>query len=271
MPELPEVETTRRGIAAHIIGSSITEVCVRQPALRWPIPEDLPQHVQGQVLHKIDRRAKYLLFYFETGCLLIHLGMSGSLRILAPDVLPLKHDHVDITFQAGCVLRYTDPRRFGAILWLGQYPEQHPLLKKLGPEPLSDAFNGEHLHTLSRNRTLTVKQFIMDQSMVTGVGNIYANEALFASGIRPTRRAGNISLQRYQVLATHIKRILSAAIAQGGTTLRDFTNSDGKPGYFKQQLHVYGRTGLHCKQCQQILQEVRITGRTSVFCAHCQH
>jgi formamidopyrimidine-DNA glycosylase len=271
MPELPEVETTRRGLAPHIVGRKITAVAVRHPTLRWPIPTDLQQHLQGQALQAIDRRAKYLLFQFENGCLLIHLGMSGRLRILTEDLPPAKHDHVDIIFDTRYILRYTDPRRFGAILWLGQHPEQHPLLSKLGPEPLSEAFNGEHLYTLSRNRKLMVKQFIMDQAIVTGTGNIYANEALFASGIKPTRAVGNISLQRYQTLATHIKSILTAAIAQGGTTLRDFTNSEGKPGYFKQQLHVYGRTGLPCTQCQHILQEVRINGRSSVFCAQCQH
>ena len=270
MPELPEVETTRRGIASHITGKRVSALTVRHPTLRWPIPTDLMQHLHGQVLHNIDRRAKYLLFNFESGCLLIHLGMSGSLRLITTDTPPAKHDHVDIVFEPNCILRYTDPRRFGAILWLGQNPEQHALLKKLGPEPLSDAFTGEHLFKLSRNRKLAVKQFIMDQSIVTGTGNIYANEALFASGIRPTCAIGSISLAQYQILATHIKHILTAAIAQGGTTLRNFTDSDGKPGYFKQQLHVYGRTGLPCSQCQEILQEVRISGRSSVFCAHCQ-
>ncbi len=271
MPELPEVETTRRGLIPHIIGRRITTAIIRHPTLRWPIPTDLQQYIQNQVLLSIDRRAKYLLFHFENGCLLIHLGMSGSLRILTENLTPAKHDHVDIVFDNDCILRYTDPRRFGAILWLGMHPEQHLLLKKLGPEPLSNEFTGEHLYTLSRNRKLMVKQFIMDQAIVAGTGNIYANEALFASGIKPTLAASNISLHRYQNLATQIKNILTTAIAQGGTTLRDFTNSDGKPGYFKQQLHVYGRTGLPCSRCQQILQEVRINGRSSVFCAKCQH
>jgi formamidopyrimidine-DNA glycosylase len=270
MPELPEVETTRRGVAAHILGRRVTALDIRQPRLRWPIPTDLSQYIQGRELLSIDRRAKYLLFNFESGCLLIHLGMSGSLRILTKYLPAAKHDHVDIRFDDEYVLRYTDPRRFGAILWLGQNPEQHMLLKKLGPEPLSDAFTGEHLFELSRSRKLVVKQFIMDQHIVTGTGNIYANEALFASGIRPTRAAGAISLKRYQNLANHIKNILTVAIAQGGTTLRNFTDSEGKPGYFKQQLHVYGRAGLPCTHCQHILEEVRINGRTSVFCAQCQ-
>lgn len=270
MPELPEVETTRLGIAPHITGLQVSGLTVRHPTLRWPIPADLLQHIQNQTLQRIDRRAKYLLFYFDSGCLLVHLGMSGSLRILTAHLPPAKHDHVDISFGKNCMLRYTDPRRFGAILWLGKNPEQHPLLKKLGPEPLSKDFTGEHLYTLSRNRKLTVKQFIMDQAVVTGTGNIYANEALFASGILPTRAINSIALEEYDRLAAHIKRILSAAIAQGGTTLRDFTNSDGKPGYFRQQLHAYGRSGLPCTQCQKPLQEIRINGRTSVFCGQCQ-
>ncbi|MEQ1638205.1 MAG: bifunctional DNA-formamidopyrimidine glycosylase/DNA-(apurinic or apyrimidinic site) lyase [Methylococcales bacterium] len=270
MPELPEVETTRRGIASHITGRQVTGLTIRQSRLRWLIPNDLQLRLQGQGLQRIDRRAKYLLFYFESGCLLIHLGMSGSLRILTKVLPPAKHDHVDIVFDSAYVMRYTDPRRFGAILWLGQHPEQHVLLTKLGPEPLSDDFTGEHLYQLSRNRKLNVKQFIMDQAIVTGTGNIYANEALFASGIKPTRAAGNIALQRYQTLAAHIKSILTAAIAQGGTTLRNFTDSDGNPGYFKQTLHVYGRAGLPCTQCQQVLKEVRINNRTSVFCERCQ-
>ncbi|NOT86471.1 MAG: bifunctional DNA-formamidopyrimidine glycosylase/DNA-(apurinic or apyrimidinic site) lyase [Methylococcaceae bacterium] len=270
MPELPEVETTRRGIESHITGLQVSGLTIRHPTLRWPIPADLLQHVHNQTLHRIDRRAKYLLFYFDSGCLLVHLGMSGSLRILTERLPPAKHDHVDIVFGADCILRYTDPRRFGAILWLGQNSEQHPLLAKLGPEPLSDDFTGEHLHQLSRNRKVNVKQFIMDQAVVTGTGNIYANEALFASGILPTRAINSIALAEYDRLVVHIKRILTAAIAQGGTTLRDFTNSDGKPGYFKQQLNVYGRTGLPCTHCQNPLQEVRINGRSSVFCGQCQ-
>jgi formamidopyrimidine-DNA glycosylase len=267
MPELPEVETTRLGIVHHILGGCVEAVLVRKFSLRWPIPVDLEAILHGQTLLKLERRAKYLLFYFENGCLLIHLGMSGSLRIL-PQLAPAaKHDHVDILFDKHRVLRYTDPRRFGAVLWLGQCPDTHALLKNLGPEPLSDAFNGEHLFVLSRKRKLAVKQFIMDQHIVTGTGN---NEALFSSGIRPDRAAGDISLPRYEALANHIKTILAAAIAQGGTTLRDFTNSEGKPGYFKQQLSVYGRTGLPCRHCQQTLTEIRLSGRSSVFCSNCQ-
>lgn len=284
MPELPEVETTRRGIEPHLTDKQVTGVCVRQPKLRWPVPDNLAQLIQGHTLERIERRAKYLLFYFENGCLLIHLGMSGSLRILelnpnrvnepnlaaTIDFEPNKHDHLDIIFDSTCLLRFNDPRRFGTILWLGQTPEQHPLLANLGPEPLSDEFTGVHLYNASRNRKRCVKQFIMDQSIVTGTGNIYANEALFASGIRPGRASGDISLKRYQTLAQHIKSILTAAIIQGGTTLRNFSNAEGKPGYFKQQLHVYGRAGLPCTKCRQPLRETRINNRSSVFCMHCQ-
>lgn len=284
MPELPEVETTRRGIEPHIVKRLVTNVCIRQPKLRWPIPEQLANILLGQQLIGITRRAKYLLFYFETGCLLVHLGMSGSLRVLSPEsdhireldiqkiieVTPNKHDHVDIIFDDQFMLRYNDPRRFGSMLWLTDAPKNHPLLNHLGPEPLAEEFKGQHLYEASRNRKINVKQFIMDQSVVTGVGNIYANEALFLSRIHPLRPAGNITLEDYQILAEHIKTILAAAIRQGGTTLRNFSNAEGKPGYFKQQLHVYGRANLPCRCCQQALEEIRINNRTSVFCPHCQ-
>ncbi len=284
MPELPEVETTRRGIEPHITNRLVTNVAIRQSKLRWPIPEQLPDILRGQKLTKITRRAKYLLFYFETGCLLVHLGMSGSLRVLSPqsdqlreldlptiaELPPAKHDHVDIIFDDQFMLRYNDPRRFGSMLWLTDAPEHHPLLKSLGPEPLDDDFKAQHLYEISKGRKINVKQFIMDQSVVTGVGNIYANEALFLSRLHPLRPAGNIRLEEYQRLAEHIKAILVAAIRQGGTTLRNFSNADGKPGYFKQQLHVYGRSGLPCSHCQQTLEEIRINNRTSVFCPHCQ-
>lgn len=270
MPELPEVETTRRGIAPHIEGQRINKVIIRQPRLRWPVPESLAQLLTASLLHRVQRRAKYLLFQFDRGNLLIHLGMSGSLRIVSINETVGKHDHVEFVFSNEKILRLTDPRRFGAVLWLGEDAHQHPLLSKLGPEPLSDAFNGEHLFTLSRTRTLTVKQFIMDQCIVTGVGNIYASEALFRSRIRPMTAAGKISRIRYERLSTMIKDVLSLAITQGGTTLRDFVGSDGKPGYFKQHLHVYGRGGLACTQCQRPLKELKLAGRSSVYCSHCQ-
>jgi len=270
MPELPEVETTRRGIAPHIEGQRVSRILVRQPRLRWPIPETVLERLPPAQLHRVRRRAKYLLLEFETGHLLMHLGMSGSLHIVDPQHDAGKHDHLDLVFDNGQALRLTDPRRFGAVLWLGADPLEHPLLARLGPEPFSNEFAGSYLYRLSRGRKLPVKQFIMNQHIVTGVGNIYASEALFHSGIRPTRPAGKISAVRYQHLADAIKEVLAQAIAQGGTTLRDFVGGDGKPGYFQQQLHVYGRTGLPCSRCGHPLQETRLGNRSSVYCSHCQ-
>jgi len=269
MPELPEVETSRRGISPHIVDKPIQNVLLRHHQLRWPIPDDLLQHIHYQPVLNVDRRAKYLLVRFATGTLLIHLGMSGSLRICDLDAPIQKHDHVDFVFT-DCVLRYTDPRRFGAILWLGQSPEAHPLLSILGPEPLSDAFTAEWLYATSRNRKVPIKQFIMDQKVVTGVGNIYATEALFTAKISPIRAANNISLKRYAILVDEIKLILSQAIKQGGTTLRDFVGGDGKPGYFQQTLHVYGKTGERCPVCDNPLTSVKLAARNSVYCNHCQ-
>jgi formamidopyrimidine-DNA glycosylase len=270
MPELPEVETTRRGITPHIIRQNIQRIIVRQPKLRWPIPEDLPQLLANALLLNIERRAKYLLLEFDTGFILIHLGMSGSLRIIDKNIPAEKHDHIDFVFHNNKALRLTDPRRFGSVLWLGNSPYCHALLNKLGPEPFSDTFNGNYLYQLSRGKKLVVKQFIMNQEVVTGVGNIYANESLYLSGIRPSLAAGQISRKRYQILSKHIKKILEQAIAQGGTTLRNFVGGNGKPGYFKQQLNVYGRSGLPCPNCKQLLKEIRISNRSTVFCKNCQ-
>ena len=270
MPELPEVETTRRGISPHLLGQTLTEIIIRQPRLRWPISPELAAQTEGEVLQAIERRAKYLLLYFPKGCLLIHLGMSGSLRIITDAQESAKHDHVDMIFRPDCILRYNDPRRFGAILWLGLKPMQHPLLANLGPEPFADAFNAAYLVQHSRQRKQVIKQWLMHQGTVTGVGNIYANEALFQSGINPLRPIAQISLPEYERLVTAVKTILQAAITQGGTTLRNFTNSEGKPGYFKQQLFVYGRGGQPCKHCQTLLSETRINGRSSVYCSQCQ-
>lgn len=270
MPELPEVETTRRGIAPHIEGQRIERVIVREPRLRWPVPETLAQTLSGLYIESVSRRGKYLLLSTPAGTLLIHLGMSGSLRIITASQEVGKHDHVDFAFTNGTVLRFNDQRRFGAILWTSDAPERHPLLKDLGPEPLLEDFNGELLYQLSRNRKTAVKSFIMDSHIVVGVGNIYANEALFMAGIRPTRQAGKISLERYRKLAECIRIVLSLAIQQGGTTLRDFVNEAGKPGYFQQQLRVYGRAGLACVDCRQPLTEIRISNRSTVFCSHCQ-
>ena len=270
MPELPEVETTRRGIAPHIEGQIITDVIVRQPRLRWAVPDLLSQTLVGQAIRSVSRRAKYLLFETDTGTLIVHLGMSGSLRILSQDLAPGKHDHVDFIFAGGTVLRFNDPRRFGAVLWTFAPTAEHPLLKDLGPEPLLPDFTGDLLYQLSRNRKMPVKSFIMDSHIVVGVGNIYANEALFLAGILPARPAGKIALARYQRLVETIRIILQDAITQGGTTLRDFVNESGKPGYFQQQLRVYGRGELPCKVCLQPLLEVRIANRSTVYCPHCQ-
>lgn len=269
MPELPEVETSRRGISPHLIGKAVTDVQLRHTQLRWKIPENLLSYIKNEALLSIERRAKYLLLNFATGTLLIHLGMSGSLRICPLNTAAQKHDHLDLIFPH-CLLRFTDPRRFGAVLWLGLHPEHSPLLNKLGPEPLSNDFNSAYLYNASKSRKLPVKQFIMDQSVVTGVGNIYATEALFSAGIRPTRSAGNISQKRYQLLVAAIKEILQQAIQQGGTTLKDFVGGDGKPGYFQQALHIYGKTGQNCPRCQTPLKTVRLAARASVYCPKCQ-
>lgn len=269
MPELPEVETSLRGIRPHIIDKPVIDVQLRHTQLRWKIPENLLSYLKDERLTGVERRAKYLLLNFATGTLLIHLGMSGSLRICPLNTAAQKHDHVDIIFP-DCLLRFTDPRRFGAILWLGLTPELSPLLSKLGPEPLSDNFNARYLYHSAKARKLPVKQFIMDQKVVTGVGNIYATEALFAAGIRPTRSAGKISQQRYQLLVAAIKEILAQAIQQGGTTLRDFVGGDGKPGYFQQTLHIYGKAGERCPSCRTPLKAIRLAARNSVYCPKCQ-
>lgn len=274
MPELPEVETTCRGIEPHIKGAAVRQVTVRKHQLRWLIPEDLPELLNGMSVTAVKRRAKYLLIEMikgsDEGCLLIHLGMSGSLRIVDVSCPPEKHDHVDIVFNNGSVLRYTDPRRFGAVLWITGVPEQHELLKNLGPEPLSDKFDVELLFGKSRGKKGPVKNFIMDGHVVVGVGNIYASESLFRAGIDPRRAAGRISKQRYARLVVAIKQVLAEAIEQGGTTLKDFVGGDGKPGYFKQSLQVYGRTGESCVQCKRQIREVIIGQRNSFYCVGCQ-
>ncbi|KIL04171.1 5-hydroxymethyluracil DNA glycosylase [Stutzerimonas stutzeri] len=269
MPELPEVETTRRGIAPHLLGQTIERVVVRDRRLRWPIPEDLDVRLSGQRIEAVERRAKYLLIRVQSGTLIAHLGMSGSLRLVPAELPAAKHEHVDILLGSGQALRYTDPRRFGALLW-SELPLEHPLLASLGPEPLDEGFDGRRLYELSRGRSMAVKPFIMDNAVVVGVGNIYASEALFAAGIDPRRPAGGISRARYERLAAEIKRILAMAIERGGTTLRDFVGGDGKPGYFQQELFVYGRGGAFCKLCGSTLREVRLGQRASVYCGRCQ-
>jgi formamidopyrimidine-DNA glycosylase len=269
MPELPEVETTRHGIAPYLEGVRVSRVVVRERRLRWPIPEDLDVRLSGQRFVQVRRRAKYLLLQAESGTLISHLGMSGSLRLVPTGTPAERHAHVDIELESGLALRYTDPRRFGALLWSAD-PLNHELLRNLGPEPLTDDFSGVRLYQCSRGRHMAVKPFIMDNAVVVGVGNIYASEALFAAGIDPRREAGSISAARYARLAGEIKRILAYAIERGGTTLRDFVGGDGQPGYFQQELFVYGRGGEFCKRCGGSLREVRLGQRASVYCGKCQ-
>jgi formamidopyrimidine-DNA glycosylase len=269
MPELPEVETARRGLLPHVAGRRVERVLLRRPDLRWPIPREVEALLPGQRIDAIRRRAKYLLLDTEAGSALLHLGMSGSLRVLPADAPLRTHDHVDIALDNDRVLRFNDPRRFGCLLW--QAPGQtHPLLAGLGPEPLSEDFDGQHLFAVSRGRKAPVKTFLMDQAVVVGVGNIYAAEALFLAGISPLRAAGQVSRGRYAALADAVKAILSHAIARGGTTLRDFISPDGAPGYFEQELLAYGRGGAPCPRCGRPLKQASIGQRASVWCGHCQ-
>ena len=270
LPELPEVETIRKGIMPHVQNHKVQEVVIRQSKLRWPVSPELREEMTGQYITSVQRRGKYLLLGTAGGTLLVHLGMSGSLRILAHNQVPQKHDHIDIVLEGSKLLRYTDPRRFGCMLWLRGDIYSHELLRSLGPEPLGMDFSGAVLFQKSRLRKTPVKSFIMDSHVVVGVGNIYANEALFLAGINPRIAAGKIARQRYQTLVRCIKDILQQAIELGGTTLRDFTDSDGKPGYFKQALRVYGRSGLPCTSCHQKLKEIRLGQRSTVYCTRCQ-
>ncbi|SNY97333.1 bifunctional DNA-formamidopyrimidine glycosylase/DNA-(apurinic or apyrimidinic site) lyase [Halomonas sp. hl-4] len=274
MPELPEVETTRQGIAPYLEGQEITEVRVRQPSLRVPVPEDFAERLVGSRVGGLTRRAKYLQMPVVTdegkATLLWHLGMSGSLRIAQVGDLPKKHDHVDVVTQSGYVLRYHDPRRFGFVDWQQGDGSADKRLAHLGPEPLDDTFNGRWLYRMSRNKRVAVKPFLMDNRVVVGAGNIYAAEALFMAGIDPRRAAGLISLARYEQLALAVKEVLAAAIIQGGTTLRDFVSGQGEPGYFAQRLNVYGRHGQPCMRCGAELRRITLGQRSSVFCPGCQ-
>lgn len=270
MPELPEVETTRLGLTPHVAGQTIAQVLIREARLRWPVPVELPGLLQGQCIRGLGRRGKYLLFDFDHGCLIVHLGMSGSLRLAQTDEALKKHDHIELLLASGQVLRYHDPRRFGAMLWSSEAVQNHPLLAALGPEPLGEDFDGDCLHRQAQGRSMAVKPFIMDSRIVVGVGNIYASEALFRAGIHPGRAAGKVSLARYRRLAAAIRAVLGAAIAQGGTTLRDFVNGHGQPGYFQQTLSVYGREGLSCPVCASPVQCRRLGQRSTYFCPTCQ-
>jgi formamidopyrimidine-DNA glycosylase len=269
MPELPEVEITGRGIAPHVIGKKITRVVVRERRLRERIADNFVKKLQGQQVQSVVRRAKYLIIQLETGALLIHLGMSGTLRILHKDQPPRAHDHVDVHFMHGVILRFNDPRRFGLIQWCLD-PMIHPRLSTLGVEPLTRAFNANYLLQYARHCRQPVKSMVMDQKCVVGVGNIYAQESLFYAGISPLQIANTITLAQWQRLVVEIKRILRQAIAKGGTTLKDFMHADGKPGYFRLVLAVYGREKEPCKQCQSLLKMCKIQGRTTCYCSRCQ-
>ncbi len=270
MPELPEVETTRRGIAPVLEGHRITELIVRERRLRWPVPIDLEENLRGQVIHHVERRAKYLLLKTANGTAMVHLGMSGSMRIVDKYSAPEVHDHFDIVVDGGDVVRFNDPRRFGSLLWAGLTPAEHPLLAELGPEPFSNDFTGKYLWQSGRGRKVAIKQHVMNSKIVAGVGNIYANESLFRAGIHPKRAAGRIALPRMTKLAGEIHAVLAEAVRQGGTTLRDYRGSDDKPGYFRQKLLVYGRAGEACKQCGDLIRRTVQGQRATYYCSTCQ-
>ena len=270
MPELPEVETARRGIDPHLRGQRVVGVDLRQTHLRFPVTRGLVKSLTGARISEVGRRAKYLLIRTNRGTLLIHLGMSGSLRILAGFEAASRHDHCDIWLENGHGLRFTDPRRFGSLLWTTKDPLNHRLLKHLGPEPLTKDFTGAYLYALSRRRKTPIKPLIMDGRVVVGIGNIYASEALFAAGIRPTRQSGRISLERMELLVARIKDVLHRAIRAGGTTLRDFTGSEGTPGYFAQELSVYDRAGQPCPRCSAPVRKKVLGQRASYYCVDCQ-
>ncbi len=271
MPELPEVETTKRGISPHVLGKKITKVIVRESRFRWPISPELQAQVEGYTVRTIERRAKYLLFGLDHGYFMLHLGMSGSLFITKQSNPVQKHDHVEFYLPNKLSLRFNDPRRFGSLLWVGSSPHEHELLLRLGPEPFANEFNGDWLFKKSRGKKCAVKNYIMDNHTVVGVGNIYANEALFLSGIRPGKAARRISRAQYNSLATIIVDVLNASIDMGGTTLKDFVGGDGKPGYFQQTLQVYGRANKPCRTCQSPIKLIRLGQRSTYYCPQCQN
>jgi formamidopyrimidine-DNA glycosylase len=270
MPELPEVETTRRGIAPHVTGRRVVRIDVYDPRLRWPVPADLDIRMRGRVIERVDRRSKYLLFHVGAAALLVHLGMTGTLRVFRDPPPRRKHDHVDIVLDDGALLRYHDPRRFGALLWIASSKKGHPLLDALGPEPFDPAFDAAYLWRTTRARRAAIKLALMDNHVVTGVGNIYANEALFRAGIRPTARAVRLSKARLGRLVAAVRDVLNAAIAKGGSTLRDYVGSDGAAGYFQLDYFVYARAGEPCRVCATPIRLSRIGARSSFHCPQCQ-
>ncbi|VEG91341.1 bifunctional DNA-formamidopyrimidine glycosylase/DNA-(apurinic or apyrimidinic site) lyase [Legionella spiritensis] len=271
MPELPEVETTAQGIRPHILHQTISEIIVREPRLRRPVPKSLHENGCGQTIEDVTRRAKYIILHLTKGYLLIHLGMTGHFRLFnTGSMTPGKHDHIDLCLQNNLTLRYNDPRRFGLWLATDTEPSRHPLLAALGPEPLTDDFNPAYLYARARGRKQSIKSFIMDNRIVVGVGNIYASECLFLAGIHPLTSAGALDERQAEILTHYIKETLQRAIQAGGTTLKDFYASDGKPGYFALELQVYGRKNQPCFSCGNLIAAETIAGRTSSFCPHCQ-
>jgi formamidopyrimidine-DNA glycosylase len=270
MPELPEVETIRRGIAPHVVGRTVERVIVRDRRLRWPIPKGFERALAGRAIRSVDRRGKYLLLDLDGGRVILHMGMTGWLRLMKPGEPATKHDHLDLELSGGVALRFNDPRRFGAALWWPAAQREHALLKDMGPEPFDDAFNAAYLFTLSRGRSAPVKNFLMDGRVVVGVGNIYAVEALFRARIRPMRAAGKVTRAEYGTLVTAVRAVLEAAIKAGGTTFSDFRDADGEPGYFVQKLDVYDRAGQPCRRCRAPIKRLVIGQRSSFYCPRCQ-
>lgn len=270
MPELPEVETTRRGVEPHVVGRRILALAVHEPRLRWRVPDNVPDLVQGQRILHTGRRGKYLLLGLESGTLLLHLGMSGSLRVLPAETPRVLHDHFDLLLDSGLTLRFNDPRRFGSLHYTTESPHEHPLLKRLAPEPLDEAFNAEYLWRITRKRRVAIKQLLMNSTLVVGVGNIYASEALFRARIRPRRQARTLTRAEVVRLARAVRTVLKLAIRVGGTTLRDYVGADGNPGYFKQKLYVYERAGEPCRVCATPVKQIAQGQRSTYYCPQCQ-
>jgi formamidopyrimidine-DNA glycosylase len=270
MPELPEVETTRRGVDPHVVGRKIVALNVYEPRLRWRVADTMAAEVAGQKIKRTGRRAKYLLLELESGTLILHLGMSGSLRVLPADTPRLTHDHFDLLLDSGLTLRFNDPRRFGSLHYTTGNLDEHALLKRLAPEPLNDAFNTEYLWRITRKRKVSIKQLLMNSSLVVGVGNIYASEALFRARIRPKRMAKSLTRAEVSKLTRAVRDVLKMAIKVGGTTLRDYVGADGEPGYFRQKLYVYERGGEACRVCATPVRQITQGQRSTYYCATCQ-
>jgi formamidopyrimidine-DNA glycosylase len=268
MPELPEVETTRRGLEPHVLGRRIVALKVYDPRLRWRVPDDLPPKVAGRLITGCSRRAKYILLGLEAGTLLLHLGMSGTLRVLPADTPRITHDHYDLLLDSGQLLRFNDPRRFGSLHYASGDPQQHPLLARLAPEPFDPQFDSDYLWRITRRRRASIKQVLMNSRLVVGVGNIYAAETLFRARIRPRRRAQSLSREETKRLVKEVRAVLSTAIKVGGTTLRDYVGADGEPGYFRQRLYVYARK--ECRVCGTLIRQLTQQGRSSYYCPVCQ-